>query len=60
MFQHCALFRNIRRKGRNKFHALKCRQKKKDEVAELEVGSIHLTLDIHLHYVVNISYHLMI
>merc|ERR1711884_613505 len=32
--QECC--RNIRRKGRNKFHALKCRQKKKDEVAELE------------------------
>ena len=59
MFHHCTLFRNIRRKGRNKFHALKCRQKKKDEVAELEVGSIHLTLDIHLHCVVNISYDLM-
>ena len=40
---YCTLFRNIRRKGRNKFHALKCRQKKKDEVAELEVGSIQHT-----------------
>ena len=28
--------REIRRKGRNKAHALKCRQKKQDELAELQ------------------------
>ena len=44
----CTMLGNIRRKGRNKFHALKCRQKKKDEVAELEVGSLLLTLDKYI------------
>ena len=29
--------RDIRRKGRNKIHALKCRQKNRDEVKYLEV-----------------------
>ena len=30
------MHRDIRRKGRNKIHALKCRQKQKDELEELQ------------------------
>ena len=35
--EHQDLCRDIRRKGRNKIHAVKCRQKSRDEVAMLQV-----------------------
>ena len=35
--EHQDLCRDIRRKGRNKIHAVKCRQKSRDEVTMLQV-----------------------
>ena len=36
--EHQEVCREIRRKGRNKIHALKCRKKSRDEVSRLQVS----------------------